>query len=313
MNAVLTLRNYTHDKTRNETEPKYGMTMKAIVTGGAGFIGSHIARRLIKDGHKVAIIDDLSAGKEENIPQEAMFIQKDLSQMAMSERLYRVFSDCDVIFHNAASKKNICLHNPRKDLLVNGGGTLRLLQLAKEYGIKKFVHASTGSVYGEAKATITERTPVNPCSYYGISKLAGENYVRYFSKYLNTTILRYFHVYGERQEDDPALGGVVAIFKRQIREGKQITIHGDGEQERVFTHVDDIVNANIAAWHNPKAKGQIYNCSSKRRTTINELIESLSPGYPNIVYSDTLEGDIRYFSVNSSKISDIGVRFRNYG
>ena len=177
--------------------------MKAIVTGGAGFIGSHIVDRLINLGAKVIIIDDLSSGKKENIHSKAKLVEADIAYVW--EWWAREFEKADVIFHNAASKKNICLQDPSRDLRVNGGGALNLLQLAKKYKVKKFIHASTGSVYGDVIGKITETTCANPVSYYGISKLAGENYVRYFSNThgLNTTILRYFHVYGERQEDDP--------------------------------------------------------------------------------------------------------------
>ncbi len=285
--------------------------MKAIVTGGAGFIGSHIAERLVKDGHEVIVIDDLSAGKEENIPNGVIvdggikfFYKWDITWPLPP------IKNVDVIFHNAASKKNICLKDPTRDLEVNGAGTLKLLLWAAAMDVKKFVHASTGSVYGEAGCVITEQTPVNPCSYYGISKLAGESYVRHFNKYLNTTVLRYFHVYGSRQENDPNLGGVVAIFTKLISEGKPITIHGDGKQERVFTHVDDIVEANMKAID---INGGVFNCASSKQTTILELAEGLAKklGKPlKINYADELEGDIRIFDVYPS-LRNV-VKFRDY-
>ena len=284
--------------------------MKAIVTGGAGFIGSHIVEKLLKMGAKVTIIDDLSSGKEENINENAKFVEADIAYTW--EWWAREFDKADVIFHNAASKKNICLRDPGRDLRVNGGGTLNLLQIAKKYDVKKFVHASTGSVYGEVVGKITESTPRNPVSYYGISKLAGENYVRYFSNTynLNTTILRYFHVYGERQETDPDLGGVVAIFKKQIAEGKEITIHGSGEQQRLFTHVDDIVTANIVVSEREESNGQIYNCAASKVVTINQLAKKL--GAEKIRHAATLVGDIFSFDIDTKKIQKLGVRFRDY-
>lgn len=291
--------------------------MKAIVTGGAGFIGSHIAERLIKDRHSVTVLDDLSAGKLENIPRGAKFCQLDVSnwdELGVNEEY---FAGCDVIFHNAASKKNICLRDPVRDLQVNGGGTLMLLQLAKKYKVKKFVHASTGSVYGNVvSGKICEGTHLLPVSYYGISKLAGENYVRHFNYAydLNTTVLRYFHVYGERQETDPELGGVVAIFRDQIRKRKKITIHGSGDQERVFTHVDDIVEANIQVWKQQRAYGQVYNCASSEKVTVGELADLLMEEYGDVEreYTDPLEGDIFWFDVSSEKINRLGVKFRKF-
>jgi len=282
--------------------------MKAIVTGGAGFIGSHIVDRLINLGAKVTIIDDLSSGKKDNINSKAKLVEADIAYVW--EWWSREFEKADVIFHNAASKKNICMQDPGRDLRVNGGGALNLLQLAKKYKIKKFIHASTGSVYGDVIGKITETTCTNPVSYYGVSKLAGENYVRYFSNTygLNATILRYFHVYGERQEDDPDLGGVVAIFKKQIAEGKAITIHGSGEQERLFTHVEDIAEANIRVMDTPG--GDIYNCAASKTVTINQLAKKL--GAEKIKHAAPLIGDIFSFKISTKKIEKLGVKFRDF-
>jgi nucleoside-diphosphate-sugar epimerase len=286
--------------------------MKAIVTGGAGFIGSHIVEKLLAKGAKVTVIDNLSAGKVDNIPQGAKFIEADVAYpwTWWTQEL----EGADVIFHNAASKKNICLTDPRKDLSVNAGGTLNLLRIAQKFGIYKFIHASTGSVYGKVRERITEKTATNPVSFYGISKLAGENYVRHFNLAygLNTTILRYFHVYGERQEDHPEIGGVVAIFKKQIAEGKAITIHGSGAQERLFTHVEDIANANIIMMERKQETyGQTYNCVAKKTVTISALARKL--GADLIEYGPPLEGDIFRFDVSAEKIGKLGVKFRNYG
>ena len=284
--------------------------MKAIVTGGAGFIGSHIAEKLLKLGAEVIIIDNLSSGKGENIPAGAKLVDADIAWAW--EWWAREFEGADVIFHNAASKKNICLKDPIRNLRVNGGGALNLLQIAKKYQVKKFVHASTGSVYGDVVGKITEETCKNPVSYYGISKLAGESYVRYFSNThaLNTSILRYFHVYGDRQETDPDLGGVVAIFKKQIAEGKEITIHGSGEQQRLFTHVDDIVAANIAVWGSDESCGQIYNCAASKTVTINQLAKKL--GAKKIRHAAPLVGDIFSFNIDTKKIQKLGVKFRDF-
>ena len=276
--------------------------MRVIVTGCAGFIGSHLTERLLKAGQDVIGIDDLSAGYIENIPKGIEFHKMDICEAPLW-----IFKDVDVVFHLAASKKNICLKDPRRDLDVNGKGVLHLLQMCKKAGVKKFVHSSTGSVYGEADY-IDENTPTRPVSYYGCSKLAGESYVNMFD--IDSTVLRYFHVYGIRQETDPKLGGVVAIFKDRISKGLSITIHGDGNQERLFTRVEDIVEANIQSRLNPLSKGKTYNCASSKKTTINELAKSL--GAKIINYSSPLEGDIYKFNVNSDKIKELGVTFKDY-
>ena len=288
--------------------------MKAIVTGGAGFIGSHLADRLLDLGVRVVIFDDFSSGKEENLPAKAIFRQVDISSWDELLLVEDDFADCDVIFHNAASKKNICLRDPSKDLSVNGNGTLMLLQLAKNHSVKKFVHASTGSVYGEVGGVISEHTPTSPVSYYGVSKLAGERYVQVFNHIygMNTTIIRYFHVYGARQEDNPALGGVVAVFKRQALDGGPLTIHGDGEQERVFTHVSDVVEANIRAWQYDKSFGQVYNCCTTEPVSILALAHKVMGIYGKckVEYGPPLIGDIRTFLVDSGNIqADLGMSF----
>jgi len=284
--------------------------MKAVVTGGAGFIGSHIAELLLDEGYEVIVIDDLSAGKMENVPEGARFVEANVCDPW--HWIEQQFNGVDVVFHNAASKKRICLTDPQRDLSVNAGGTLNLLRMAVRCGVKKFVHASTGSVYGIAKGPIGETTCPNPVSFYGISKLAGEGYVRHCHKAygLNTTVLRYFHVYGDRQEDNPDFGGVVAIFKKQISQNMPITIFGSGEQERLFTHVEDIAQANLLVSKNPRSEGEIYNCVAGKTITINSLAHKM--GAEVINYGPPLEGDIFKFDVSNEKITKLGAKFRNF-
>ena len=286
---------------------------KVLITGVAGFIGSHIAERLINDGHEVYGIDDLSSGYTENIPKEVKWIPEDICK---PERYGYFLDGVDVIFHNAASKKNICLRDPARDMQVNGIGTLILLQECMKHGVRKFIHASTGSVYGEVIGTITEDTPRKPVSYYGVSKMAGESYVTLFNRTfgLNTTVLRYFHVYGSRQESSQDRGGVVAIFSRKIQAREDLIIHGDGSQRRVFTHVDDIVRANISAWSIVESCGKVYNCASSVQYSVRDLSAMLMNYFDRavkIVKADPLPGDIYSFNVNSCKIkNELGVSFR---
>lgn len=287
--------------------------MRALVTGVAGFIGSHIAERLVEMEVAVVGIDDLSAGYESNIPKGVDFVKGDVCEIA---KYGSILKGVDVIFHQAASKKNICLKNPSRDMEVNGIGTLRLLEQVVEYKVKKFVHASTGSVYGEVKGVINEDTARNPQSFYGVSKTAGETYVSLFNKQsgLDTTILRYFHVYGDRQESKQETGGVVAIFTDKILKGEPIYIHGDGTQKRVFTYVKDIVEANIMSWQKPIANGKTYNCASFYQMSVIELAQELMKKYNkrvSIIYTKPLVGDIYNFNVDAHKIKDeLGVTFK---
>ena len=277
--------------------------MRAIVTGGAGFIGSHIAERLLSQGVEVLVIDDLSAGKIRNIPYGIDFLKMNILDVTKE-----TFCGVDWVFHNAASKKNICVGDPEYDLEVNGKGALRMIRACVGAGVKHFVHASTGSVYGAADLT-TEDTPYNPTSYYGVSKLAGDRYVNLFVDQLPITILRYFHVYGPRQENDPKLGGVVAVFKRQIEEGGPITIHGTGEQKRVFTNVDDVVTANVRAANNSITG--TFNCCSDIQVSINQLAKTLNKDKLDVVHQPPLPGDVNEFHIDNSKIRNhFGMEFK---
>jgi len=288
--------------------------MRAMVTGGAGFIGSHIVESLLGDGHEVVSIDNYSAGKSENLAHLKCNRLQDIKGDIL-EFHSKWLEGVDVIFHNAASKKNICLKDPRKDLDVNAKGTFNVLSAARDAGVKKIVHASTGSVYGEAvEIPQTELHPLNPTSYYGISKLAGEKYAMLFSQLYNMdiTVLRYFHVYGPRQ-DAGEYGGVVSIFANKIINNRLIIIFGDGEQERSFTYVEDVVKANRFVAENPLARGQVYNCASGLKITINELAQMLmekSGKKVEVVYKDWLPGDIKKFDISNEKLINAGFEFK---
>lgn len=304
----------------SDDKRKFFEGKKIIVTGGAGFIGSHICEELIELGANVYCLDNFSAGKMSNIAQlydknNFHVVPKDVRDSDANMEI--VFEGADIVFNNAASKKNICLHNPHKDLAVNSGGTLNLLELSLKHGVKKFVHASTGSVYGEPQIfPTTESHPYKPVSYYGVSKLAGERYVDVFHQLhgLNTTILRYFHVYGPRQESNE-FGGVVSIFLRNIIEGRNPVVFGHGEQVRSFTWVKDLVNVNLYAAMNPLANGEVYNAASAIRISINELAERMlkmlgADESLQVVHGDPLVGDIMNFDISNDKVkNELGVTF----
>jgi len=277
--------------------------MKYIVTGGAGFIGSHLCEELAKK-HEVHSLDDYSSGYASNL--EGIKVTQhhcDVSDMEDLQDTFKLIGKVDGVFHQAASKKNICLKNPMRDLEVNGKGAYNVASICSQLGIR-MVHASTGSVYGEAVGIQNELHPTNPTSFYGISKLAGEKYARMVG---NAVVLRYFHVYGTRQESDAERGGVLAIWLKQIKEGKPITLYGDGTQERSFTYVKDLVKANILAME--KGEG-IYNAASGYNYTLNGMIEILQGifGEFQVIQKDWLVGDIKKFHVDNSRIKSIGMK-----
>lgn len=292
---------------------------KAIVTGGAGFVGCHLVETLVDLGAEVVSVDDYSAGKRHNLAFAAgkpnfRDLAADVCDRAAMDA---ALEGATFVFHNAASKKTVCLKDPARDLAVNAGGTLNLLELSVKHGVQKFVHASTGSVYGEPHVfPTTEDHPLRPVSYYGVSKLGGERYVDVFNHLhgLDTTILRYFHVYGPKQESNE-FGGVVSIFLRNTLENKPLTIFGDGTQLRSFTWVKDLVRANLLAAITPRARGQVYNCASGIQVTVKELCEGIlglagEEVEGRIEYKDWTVGDIKFFDVSNQKIREhLGMEF----
>lgn len=278
--------------------------MVSLVTGGCGFIGSHIAEALLKEGHDVILVDNMRTGKIENITpwfdrKKCSFVNADVSELSAIRHL---FVGVDYVFHNAASKCTVCAEDPRRDLLVNALGTLNVCVAAHEARVRKVIHASTGSV-----------NEIN--SYYGNSKNTAEQYLRVFRNYhpdFKYTALRYHHVYGPRQ-DASDQGGVVPIFIRNIHCDKPVTIFGDGEQVRRFTHVDDIVGANLFCAESPWTDNMVFNVVSDTSMTINALAAKLCDlmGKQCVVqYGPARPGDIREFPVNSDKLKGLGFEFR---
>jgi UDP-glucose 4-epimerase len=292
------------------------MPRRVVVTGGAGFIGSHLCEALLARGDEVLCVDNLvgTSGSTRNIEHllsepRFHFAREDVVEWAAGTALEGV----DTIFHQAASKNVVCLRDPERDLVVNGLGTLRLLRAAVEYGVRKFVHASTGSVYGPLTGPQDENHPRRPVSFYGISKTAGESYCFAFGQMhsLDFTVFRYFHVIGERQ-DDTEYGGVVPIFIRNCLEGVDLTIYGTGEQVRSFTSVHDVVQANLWAADASSARQEVFNCASGIRVTIQELAEFVireTGAAVSIQYMPWRAGDIKEFRVDNSRLRNRGVRF----
>ncbi len=255
------------------------MFKKAIVTGGAGFIGSNLIDKLIDMGVEVHIIDDLSTGFEKNINPKATFHKIDISTLN-PDLVWWEFKNTDVIFHLAAlARVQPSIENPIPFDKVNIGGTLRMLKLAHNLGVKRFVYSASSSAYGNAtKFPTPEEHPTNPLSPYGLQKYVGEQYCKMFSQVYNldTVSLRYFNVYGERMSLEGAYKLAIPIFADQMLNKKPLTINNDGEQRRDFTYVGDVVNANILAATNPKdLKGEVFNIGNGNNYSVNELADML--------------------------------------
>lgn len=291
---------------------------KALVTGGAGFIGSHLVEELLEQGLEVVSIDNYSTGNKENLRKyrnnpRLLEVNCDITDY---ECLKQYFTGVQIVFHQAASKKTICLKDPRRDLEINAKGTFNLLELSRDFGVRKVIHASTGSVYGEAVCfPQDENHPLTPKSYYGVSKLAGEKYAKAFESLYNldVTVLRYFHVYGPRQDFSNA-GGVVSIFCHRVINGQPPIIFGDGSQQRSFTYVKDVVAANIFAAVTEGTKGECYNCASGINVTVQELADNILRVFKRsdltIQYDNWTVGDIKVFDVDNAKLKKTGFRFK---
>ncbi len=282
---------------------------KAIVTGGAGFIGSHIVDELIARGIATISIDNYLAGREENLEHlrgNPLFTEARCDVLD-TEAVDKLMDGVDIIFHNAASKKTVCFIDPCRDIDVNGKGTLNMLMLAHKHKVKKFVHASTSSIFGNPLYDPQDEAhPVNPASFYGVSKLAGEKYVRAFHELygMDTSILRYFHVYGTRQGGSN-VEGVASIFIRNILNREPIVIYGSGKQERALTCVNDLVDANMRCAEKGKP-GEAYNCASSRIVTIKELADivrrMMNDKSHKIIYKDWTPGDVKHYCVSNEKV-----------
>ena len=242
---------------------------KVIVTGGAGFIGSHVVDTLIKQGIEVIILDNLSTGKKENINPKATFIECDLTK---DKPLFR---DVDVVFHLAATPQvQYSMENPTDNNNIDS--LINILELSKKSGVKRFIFSSSSSVYGNPNyVPINENHPTNPLSPYALHKLVGEQYCKLYSEVydLDTVCLRYFNVYGDRMNNE-GYKLVFPIFKEQMLNNKPLTINNDGKQRRDFIHVDDIVNANIlCANSTKKLNGDIFNVGTGKSYSVNEVAD----------------------------------------
>jgi nucleoside-diphosphate-sugar epimerase len=248
---------------------------KVVVVGGAGFIGSNLTETLIAEGHEVHVIDNLVGGKREQVAKEAVFHEVDMRDF---DTIAPIIRGADTVFILAALPRvQFSIEYPRETNDVNIGGIVSVLKASVDGGVRRVVYSASSSAYGDQPTMpLVETMPAHPLSPYGLQKYVGELYCRMFSDVygLETVSLRYFNVYGKNQDPNGAYALVIGKFLKQKAEGRSLTITGDGEQTRDFTHVRDVVRANIRAMKSEKVgKGEVINIGAGNNCSINRVAE----------------------------------------
>ncbi len=279
-----------------------------LVTGGAGFIGSHIVDKLIENTHDVIILDNLTTGNKNNINPKAEFVNADIRDKDLNEKIN--FKDVEVIIHQAAQiNVRSSVENPMHDANINVLGTINILEMMRKYDINKIVFASSGgAVYGEPNyLPVDEDHPITPLSPYGLSKYVGEEYIKLYNRLygIEYAILRYSNVYGERQ-DPRGEAGVISIFIDKMLKNQSPIIFGDGNQTRDFVYVGDVAKANLMAlnW-----KNEVVNIGTGKETSVNELYKIIANelNYKNEpIYDKPREGEVYRIFLDIKKAQNLG-------
>lgn len=268
-----------------------------LITGGAGFIGSHLAAALVASGHPVRVVDNLVTGLVENVPPGAQFIEGDITDPDFAAAAVR---GCEIVLHQAAIPSvPLSVSDPRPSHDANINGTFTVLLAARDAGVRRVVYAASASAYGESLALPNrEDMPVSPLSPYALQKQVGESYCQLFTRLygLETVATRYFNVFGPRQHPSSPYSGVLSLFIKAALAGTPPTIYGDGEQTRDFTYIDDVVAGVLRASEAPDAVGQIVNVATGRRVSLNEAwnaLDGILGPLPAPVYDRARAGDVR--------------------
>ena len=281
----------------------------ALVTGGGGFIGSHLVRRLLADGYSVRVLDNFSSGHRANLAPIANDIELVEGDVQSYERASAAVRGCDLVFHQAALPSvPRSIQDPLTSTAVNVTGTLNVLLAARDAEVRRVVYASSSSVYG-ANPELPKREDMAtlPMAPYAVAKLAGEGYCRSFHKVygLDTVSLRYFNVFGPGQDPASQYAAVVPNFITAFLEGRPPTVHGDGEQSRDFCYIDNVVEANLlAAGAGTDAAGEAFNIACGARTTLNEMLDALRDHTGRdleATHVDPRPGDVRHSQADTAK------------
>lgn len=290
-----------------------------LVTGGAGFIGSNIVEELLKRGQKVRVLDNFCTGKRENILpflDRIELIEGDIRDYGVVKE---AVEGVDFVLHQAALPSvPRSIKDPIMTNEVNVGGILNILNVARDMGVKRVVYASSSSVYGNSEILPKREDMVpEPISPYAVSKLAGEKYCKVFYEVygLETVILRYFNVFGPKQDPASQYSGVIAKFINAFLNNKPLTVYGDGEQSRDFTFVKDVVRANLLVASCPSEySGEVFNVARGRRVTLNQMINTLEEifgSHNEVIYTDPRPGDVTHSQADIPKIkAELGFEAR---
>ena len=268
-----------------------------LVTGGAGFIGSHISEELVRRGQRVRVVDSLVTGYTRNLRDGVEFVQGDLADPAVAKA---AVAGMDYVIHQAAIPSvPRSVEKPEESHRANVDGTLQILLASRDAKIKRIVFAGSSSVYGDTVVLPkTEVMPTNPLSPYALQKLMGEMYLKMFTRLygLETVTTRYFNVFGPRQDPGSPYSGVISLFIKALSEGTQPVIYGDGEQTRDFTFVTNVVDGVLRAVETPGVSGEVFNVATNNRTSLNELLATLKKIFGSNVepiYREARTGDVR--------------------
>jgi UDP-glucose 4-epimerase len=271
-----------------------------LVSGGAGFIGSHLVRRLVADGMRVRVVDNLATGTRErlqDVEQHIEFLQGDLADPAVCEA---ALQGVNYVLHQAAVPSvQRSVRNPLETNRANVTSTLNLLESSRRHAVRRFVFAASSSAYGNTPVLPKrEDMPPNPLSPYALQKFVGERYCQlYFNLYgLETVSLRYFNVFGPSQDPHSEYSAVIPKFASHLQQGKPVVVYGDGEQSRDFTYIDNVVEANLLALRAPRAAGAVVNIGCGERITLNQLVKSLEEILQvraKVDYQASRPGDVR--------------------
>jgi len=278
------------------------MSSFSLVTGGAGFIGSHLVDALVAEGHRVRVLDDLSTGQETNLPPGVELLRGSVSDAAVVDA---ALSGVEVVYHLAAvASVQRSIEDPAESHRVCATGTLHVLDAARRHGVRRVVYAASASAYGLPGGPVqSESDPVRPLSPYAAAKLAGEVYCQAFaaSYGLETVRLRFFNIFGPRQRSDSPYSGVIAIFAALLAAGQTPTIFGDGLQTRDFTYVSDVVQALRLAADTPGLRDEVFNVGTGQPTSLLELVAELNALLGTTVqprHGEARPGDIRHSCAN---------------